>query len=240
MNRQVLGVIAFTFLMLGATAPHVCAESANPRLDFVTEYIREISAQENIRANAEKEIANVSTQGGQSTELRSGIHASTLMQIELRSDIQMLSGMHLDLDPSLNKLIPSLIKAWEEKVRLHQRMIDISSAFVAAGNIPKPGVHYRQMVAEMPKLRAYLESIDQTVMKGTPLVFLVLVDPRPDSKNQLSHLLITKAERAELLRSLTSAFGEKLEEKDAGYASAVGLKIFLSSKNYKCADELWE
>jgi hypothetical protein len=121
-------------------------------------------------------------------------------------------------------------------VRLHQE----HHAGRPTARDPLPGVDY-EFLAELPKLRAFLENDDQTLFQATPLVFGMLIDERPDSKNHASHLLITKAERSELLRSLDAAFGQKLDDKKPNYVvgSAALLKAFLS-KNFKCADEPWE
>jgi hypothetical protein len=235
MKLSIAGTIAFTLLIVSAT-PHVRAEAADPRLQFVTEYIRELSAQEDIRANSAKELEQASTTNDQ---LTSCIHGSTQFQLELHSDIAMLKGMQgMHLTAPLDTLLPSIIDVYNQKIALNQRLVDVCSTFIGG---PRPGVDYDKMVAEMPQLRAFLESMDETLFKATPLVFAVLIDQREDSKHHVSHLLITKAERLELLHYLAAAFGQKLEEEKPNYvvSSALLLKEFLS-KDYKCADEPWE
>jgi hypothetical protein len=230
---QVAGTIAFTLLIVSA-APHVRAEAANPGLEFVTEYIRQLSAQENIRADGEKELAGASTPNDQFTSF---IHAGTAMQIELQTEIQILNGMP-HFNPPFDTLVPTLTEMYQRKFDWYQRLIDICATMLGS---PKPGVDYGALVAEVPKVRAFLESEDQTLLPITTLAFGLLIDERPDSKNHASHLLITKAERSDLLHSLAAAFGPKLDEKNPNYVvgSAVLLKGFLS-KNFKCADEPWE
>jgi hypothetical protein len=97
-----------------------------------------------------------------------------------------------------------------DKIELHQRLIEISNNFVGGS---KPGVDYDKLAAEMPKIRAKLEYVDRTIFEATPLVFATLIVQKPDSKNHVSHLIITKAERARLLESLTDRFGSKLDQK---------------------------
>jgi hypothetical protein len=117
-------------------------------------------------------------------------------------------------------------------------MIDISSAFLVG---PKPDVDYGKLAAEMPKIRAELEYIDHTLFDATALIFATLIDPKPDSKNHLSHLIITKAERAKLIDELTGAFGSKLDQKDQNFtvSAASVLKAYFL-KDYKCSDQPWE
>ena len=72
--------------------------------------------------------------------------------------------------------------------------------------------------------------------------FGLLIDQRADSKNHASHLIITKAQRAELLQAIDESFGKKLDDKNANdlVSSGVILKQLLTKKGYKCADEPWE
>ncbi len=45
-----------------------------------------------------------------------------------------------------------------------------------------------------------MEDIDKTIFTNvTPLVFATLIDRKPDSRNHVSHVVITKAQRADLL-----------------------------------------
>jgi hypothetical protein len=55
----------------------------------------------------------------------------------------------------------------------------------------------------------------------------------------MSRMTGTKAERAKLVRDLTTSFGKKMEAKDQNYivSSATVLRDYLQKKGYKCADE---
>jgi len=200
-----------------------------PHLAFVTEYIRELAAIENIRASAEQEPKPDAV-------LSNAIYTSTRLQLELRSQIKMLQGLRLN--SPFDTLIPNLAGFYTHKIALHQRLIDISSAFMEG---PNPGVDYGKLGTEIPKIRAELNDLDHTLFQAASLVCATLIDMKPDSKNHASHLIITKAEREGLVSSLTTNFGSKLDQKDQNYtvASASLLKGFLL-KDYKCSDEPWE
>jgi hypothetical protein len=203
-----------------------------PHLKFVTEFIRELAAIENLRAAPEQE----NKPDDQDNAFANAIYLSTRMQIELRSQIATLKTMRLN--GSFDRLIPSLIGFYERKVPLYGRFININTAFL--GN-PKPDVDYGKLAAEVPKLRAELDFIDESLLRLTPLVFATLVDMKPDSQNHVSHLIITKADRAQLLTTLETAFGSKLDQKDPTFtvAAAVVLKAGLL-KDFKSSDEPWE
>ena len=148
----------------------------------------------------------------------------------------MLKGMRLK--PPFDDLTKAITGFYEQKVALHQSMIDISSAFVGG---PKPDVDYGKLAAEMPKIRASLEFVDNAIFEATPLVFATLIDQKPDSRNHASHLIITKAERTKLLDDIAARFGSKLDQKNQNttVSAASVLKAYLL-KDFKCSDDPWE
>jgi hypothetical protein len=208
------------------------APPETPHLEFVTEYIRQLAAIEDVRAAGEQELK----QGSQDDMFPIAIHNSTAMQLELKSQVRMLQGMRLA--PPFEKLISTVTEFDGHKIELHQRLIDISSDFVGG---PKPGVDYNKLAVEIPKIRAELEYLDRAIFEATPLVFATLIDQKPDSKNHASHLIITKAERARLLESLTNRFGSKLDQKEQNsiISAASVLKAYLL-KDFKSSDEPWD
>ena len=202
-----------------------------PHLEFVTEFIRELAAIQDIREAAESDLK----QDPQAV-FSNCIHSSTLMQLELGSHISQLKGMRLD-DP-FSDLIPNIIESYQDKIELWQQMIDICSAFVGG---PKPNVDYTKLAADMPKTRAKLDFIDKALFEATPAIFMTLIDSKPDSNGHASHLIITKAERAALIKQIDTDFGSKLDEKGANYtvSAAWVLKKGLQ-KDFKCSDDPWD
>ena len=222
-------MVAFAALLpptFGAEKPET------PHLAFVTEYVRELGEFETLRAAGEQEQAA----GKEDEVFANAIHTSTSIQLELGSQIRMLKGMLLK--PPFDELTKNLAGFYAQKMELHQRLIDISTAFLGG---PKPGADYEKMAAEMPKIRASLEFVARAIVEATPLIFATLIDQRPDSKNHVSHLIITKAEKAKLLDDLTIRFGSKLDQKSQNFtvSAASVLKAYLL-KGFKCSDEPWE
>src|SRR5713226_9411671 len=107
-------------------------------LVFVTEYIRELSAIENIRDSGEQELKH-----DPNSTFSNMIHSSTLFQLELGSQIRMLRAMRLK--PPFDQLIPNTIAFYEHKIVLWKRMAEIGSAFIGG---PRPGVDYAKLAAE--------------------------------------------------------------------------------------------
>lgn len=224
--------MANALLFAGAVclaSPAWSAETSH--LAFVTEYVRELSEIENARAAGANELSTAATEA---ETLLVAIHTGTVIQLRLRADIGILEQTHLDAP--FEELIPNIMRFYEEKIALHQKMIDIASAFLAA---PKPNVDYGQMVAEMPKLRALLDEVNRALVEETPAVFATLIDLRPDSEGHVSHLIITRSERDELENELTTDFGRQLGQKNQDYivGAASVLYTYLAKKGYKTADE---
>ena len=94
----------------------------------------------------------------------------------------------------------------------------------------------------MPEITAEMEYADESIFKMTPLVFATLINNKPDTKNHLSHLIITKAEGKKLVDSINSRFGSSLSEKNQNWtvSSASVLKTYLAENGYKFSDDPWK
>lgn len=229
---RIAASIVFAFILtVGAPLTLGVEKPETSHLVFVTEYIRELSALENIRDSGEQELK----QNPNST-LSNMIHSGTLFQLELASQIRMLRGMNLKTP--YDWLIPSLIAYDQRKVLIWQRVTNIGSAMMAG---PKPGVDYGKLAAEMPQLRAQLDYIDKGLMTVSASAFATLIDLKEDSKGHASHLIITKEERAELLDHINTDFGPKLDEKEQNWVvSAASVLRGYLLKDFKSSDEPWE
>jgi hypothetical protein len=211
------------------------AKPETPHLEFVSEYIRELAAVEEIRSKGEEE--NNQDKKDDKLPFAGAVHTSTLFELELRSQVKMLKSMRLN-DP-FDTVIASITTVYEDKIALWRRMREIARTFIGG---PKDGVDYDKLAAEMPEIRAKLEYLDQTLFKDvTPLVFATLIDRKEDSKGHASHLIITKEEKAGLISKLDDSFGAKLDLKNQNYtvSAASVLRDYLN-KDFKCSDEPWD
>jgi hypothetical protein len=218
-----------------ATARARPVKPETPHLEFVSEYIRELAAVEEIHAKGEEE--NNQDKKDDQLPFSGAVHTSTLFELELGSQVKMLKGMRLNTP--FDTVIPSITTVYEEKIVLWRRMREIASAFIGG---PKDGVDYGKLAAEMPQIRAKLEYLDQTLFQDvTPLVFATLIDMKADSKGHANHLIIAKEERAGLISKLNDSFGAKLDQKNQNYtvSAASVLRDYLN-KDFKCSDEPWD
>jgi hypothetical protein len=204
---------------------------AQASLAFVTEYVRELFAIENIRASGEQALS----QSTNEEKFSNAIYTSKRMQFELRLQIDILKGMHLD--PPFETLIPNIIKFDESKIELLQRLIDISSAFISG---PKPGVDYGKLAADMPQIRAAKDYIDQSLFESTPLIFATLIDMKADAQNHASHLIITRVEREKLLNDITIDFGSKLDMENPNFQVGAAAILKEGLLKHQSSDDPWE
>jgi hypothetical protein len=216
----------------GKTAKPAKPETSH--LVFVKEYIREITTDEELMTSVQKELSEDKTTDQQ---LSTDIYASKSIQLELRSQIAMLKSMRLD--PPYETLIPDLVSFYQHQIELQQSLLEISSKFLAG---PKPGVEYSALAAKMPQVRAELEATQKGVFEATPLVFMTLLDMKPDSQDHVSHLIITKQEKSDLQSDLNIVLKDQPDDKGDHdyYISAAMVLRAAFLKGYKCADEPWQ
>jgi hypothetical protein len=232
-------VLATLLLLAGVAAGQTKPAHAptpkpeTPHLRFVKEYVHELMEDESLKVTGQKELSEAKTTEEQ---ISTGIYFSKSVQLELGSQIRMLNGMRLA--KLFETLIPDLIGFYQRQVELHQSLIDINSKFIAG---PRSAVDYSALAAKLPQIRAELEQTQKAVFEATPLVFMTLIDPKPDSQDHVSHLLTTKAEKADLQDQLDIMLKDEPDKGDHDYyiGAAMVLRGGLQ-KAHKCADEPWD
>lgn len=216
------------FALFAFTSPSYAQE--NPHYDVVHEYIRQLGAIHGLQETAARETA---TSKNQMADI---IRNGTRLQLELRTSVNVFKGMKLS-SPN-ETLLPTVIRFYEKKIELLDDLIEIASQFIVGS--PKPGVDYAQLTAATPKITANIEHIDKALFGTSPLFFALLIDDKPDKKGHLSHLIITKAQRKQLVDSINSLFGARLNAKNQNYtvSTASLLKTYLL-KDFKSSDDPW-
>jgi hypothetical protein len=223
-------VLTIALLFCATTTCRADTPTDTPHIEFVHEFIRELGELESLRTRAAIDLKQKDT-----NVFMEGIHFSTLTQIALRTHISILGDMHFA--PPFDQLVPQIIGYAKMKIGLHDRLIAISTEFISG---PKPGADYGKLGAEMPQVRAQMESIDHSFLTMSSLVFAMLISDKPDSAGHMSRLTITKADRQNLLSQLHTAFGAKLDQKDPDdlVNAAWVLRAYLrKDKGFKCSDE---
>jgi hypothetical protein len=226
-----------TFLMVVASVLALSSQAATQaaqtsRLEFVSEYVRELGANEDMREIAAKEMAEAGTDKNSANAAI--VRTSTRIILELNAQIAALKGM--TLDGQFANVPQSIADFYQRKIEIYKQMRAMAQAFMSG---PKPGVDYGAIAAKAPELTAMIEYIDQSLFKATPLVFAALIADKPDNQGHMSRLRITRAERDELLHHLQIEFGAKMDsaEQNTTVSSATVLRNYLSKKGYKCSDD---
>jgi hypothetical protein len=234
-KRTIAALLLLTAIAVGQTKPANTRthKPETPHLIFVKEYVRQLIDDESLKTAGEKELSEAKTLNEQ---FSTGIYFSKSMQLELRSQIAMLKSMSLN-DP-FDTLIPSLVRFYQRQIELYQSLIDIETKFLAG---PKAGVDYQALGAKMPEIRAELDDARKGVFTVAAFVFMSLIDMKADSQGHVSHLLITKAERADLEDQLNVMLKDEPDKGDHDYyISAAMVLRGAFQKGHKCADEPWD
>jgi len=224
-------------LALLSALPVLTARAGTPEtqhLEFVKLYLGQLEAVEDIREAAAKELKTDTNE----QRVADCIHTMTQYQLELSTQIPALQEVHLN--KPLDWLPDDLLALNRKKLDLYTQYGDACST-MAAG--PKPNVDYGAIVANLPKINAQVEFVDQTIFKTAPVVFATLIEQtKTNSHGGLDHLIITKSERDELVQQIKLAFGDKLSQHDQNWivSAASVLETYLEKKGYKCSDEPWD
>jgi hypothetical protein len=227
------GPVALLALAVLAASPHAYAQE-NARLAFVTQYVRHIAEMERIR-----DTALAVYKENPKDFPSSCIQSAESFNNELAAQINMMAGDEYDFKVFDHDVRKGLIEAYELKIRMYQKLSDYCGQIVGPVD-PKVDLH--KTITEIPKLNADLDTVDHSIFEGTPVMFSVLLNEKPDSQNHVSHLLITRAERDQLTSTIQNYFGKKMAQKDQNWlvSSISVLNTYLTKKGFKCADEPWQ
>ncbi len=207
-----------------------------PPYDLASEYIRELCELWEIQGKADQElIEDKASSDAGTAALMTSIRNSTRVSLAVRTNIGRLKKMRLTREPNEGTL-KLFIGAYEQKLQFHNDLINIATTFLGG---EKPGVDYGKLAAQMPKLTVMLDEVDHNLFRMNLLMFGALIDMKPDSRNQCSHLLITKKERDALVETLDSYFGASLEI-DRRYLSASASLMKKKLLEFKCSDDPWD
>lgn len=230
---------SFLLFALGALAldPAAAAVAATARAEtspfqLVQTFIRHIGAFEEDRTQAMKDMA------ADKTDFASCVRNNTTFQMDLRSAISFYRSARLSKNNLVADFPPMVADVLEQKIKIIDNLTRACQSFM----VPDPKVDYNELARNAPKLTAMSEYTDKTLFPASAGIFASLISQRPDSKNHLSHLVITRAQRDELLSDLTSHFGEKLTMAGGQIPYLIAIAQLYRDKlnEYKCADEPWE
>lgn len=207
-----------------------------PPFELFSEYVRELGELWSVQQKVDQEMAeDKGTNDPVNRQLMTSIRHSTRMSLILQTNISVLGKMRLTRKPH-EKTLGLLIGLYKQKLRLHDDFSKIASSFVGE---PKPGVDYGEMAAKLPKLNAMLENVDQTLFQTSALMFMSLIDMKEDSQKRANHLLISRAQRDELVREIDNAFGANLGN-DKRYVASTASLIKEKLLEFQTSDEPWD
>lgn len=198
-------------------------------LQFVTNYVTQLATFQNIRRNALQEMKTESAPG------MACVHNNTRYDLESAAAVVGFRRTHLiGVDADVQKIPSEFADFYELRQKTMGQMTTICSAFAEG---PKEGVDYKGLVAILPKLRAQLEYLDNSITEASPLIFATLISDVPDSKGHTSHLVITCDERKGLVSHIDDLFGQEMSDKEVSSEVQQARMIRTKVLEFKCADE---
>ena len=222
-----LHIFAIIFAACITPCVVVAAEELS-QFAFAKEYIQELGELESLRESGE-----IAVKAPGANPFSEFIYYSTRVQFALKKDISRLENLRLAA-PVADA--PNMIASFhKQKLEVHERMVEIETQLMGG---PKSDVDYGKLGAELPKLRASLDNIDESFMNLSNLVFIALIDTKPDKAGHMSKLVISSIQRQELIRQIRANFGKKLDLKIQPYlTSAASVLLGNLQKDYTCSDE---
>jgi hypothetical protein len=207
-------------------------DEKNPRIQLAREFVRELEVIYRLQETGKKELAEDNSSPGQ---LTTGIRVGTRTVLEMNESIGRLD--QIAVGGQWVKWRDLLKQLDSDRIRIFQELNQMSKAILRG---PEPGINYGAMTAHAPELNVELEQVDKSMFTMAQAMFFALVDERrlgPDGK--LHHLLLTKKERADMIKLIDKVWGQTLEDKDASYivSAARTIKYGLTRPIYKSADE---
>ena len=212
------------FAAIFALQTSAFAQDTRP-IVFITELVRDLGAVSEIRDRAGDDIEK--DQGDPFSMMQDCIKNSTSLILERRFQIEQLQQLKLS-DP-FSFLVPAIVSSWSESLSLDERMVDLCKTIFKGSDAIKD---IQFAAGEIPEIAAKMDYLDKaffdSAMRGA---ILTLVSQTPDSQGHMSLLVISKAEKNDLIREIELTFGNKLKVKNPKYlvASIVMLRHFLDN-----------
>lgn len=226
------------FVLAAAVASGQCIAApprTTPPYEFVEVFVDQLVSAHQIETQAAQDVAVARTPpDGTQLVLMSAIRSCTRMRLELA----VIAGRMLRVslaNPDLAPLPVGLADMYANKASLCDDIVRTAKTLIED---PRPGIDYGKLAAHMPEVSAQLDFINKSLFKATPIVALSMVSKEPDSKNQLSQLVITRQQGDRLIQRLQREFGDALDAKEQNWttSSASVLCTFLREKGYRFAN----
>lgn len=208
------------------------ATEKSARISLVREFIREMEALYRLQETSKKEFAEDSSASG---KLVTSIRVGTRTLFEMRDSINRLDLIGVVGQPAE---IKELLKGFhDERVKIVSELIQMTKTVLSG---PAPGVNFGAMAGRLPELTAHVEQIDKSMFTIAQPLFYALVDEgRTSADGNLHHLILTKNDRAAMIKTLDTAFDGTVDDKNATsvVSAAWAIKYGITRPIYKSADE---
>ena len=169
-----------------------------------------------------------------------GIKLDTRVLLAADNNVQQLENIRISR--ASMKEFPGLLKSMiEEKIAQTKEASEFSEEAlnVDTSDLKKATAEITKIRTRLAKFSVFDEELDKTIFNFVKAAFMVLEDiEKPNSKNNIDRLIVTKAERKDLSTKITSCFGSSINQKKQDWmvSSASVLNAGLNNK-FKSSDD---
>jgi len=212
-------------------------EQKAARIGFVSEFIRELSAAQELRELLAKSSAlDISGPPEISLILRNSTQASS----ELGTTRRLLNEDQLD--PAVDDIRVRLKKIYEQKLAMNQGIIeDAKRLLVSDRSDEERNIDYDALATKVSEFNLLNDELDESILEISRDVGVSLLDDKENERGLLDHLVLPKANRQQITKEIETTFRSSRGEKDKNSITSAAWLLhdeFLKSK-FKSADDPW-
>lgn len=215
---------------------HAAPESDAVRSAMLRAYTENLIEAHQDEEKAKRDLNAIAPGPEQTNEVMASIiQNGTTTRMNLRVALARIEGIKVS-DANFSGMLPGLITQYQAKTYLYSELIETAKTMLAG---PKSGIDYGKIAGHIPEITAQLDFVNKSLFHASTLVCLFLVSQKPDSKNQASHLGITRKEAQTTIDRLQVEFGTSMEDNQQSWTtlSAGLLRGLLRDKGYLYADD---
>jgi hypothetical protein len=230
-----LYAFALCSLLYAIPAFALTDEQKAARIAFVSEFIRELSAAQELREIlAKSSTLDITGPSEIAIILRNSTQASS----ELGTTRRLLADdQH---DPAVDDIRVRLQKTYEQKLTMNQEIIEDATKLLVGGRSDEErNIDYDALANKVSEFNSRNDELDEMIFDMSKDVGVILLDDRETERGLLDHLIVTKAERQKMAKTIEASFKSSRGDKDRDYSTSAAWLIhdeFLKSK-FKSADD---
>ncbi len=161
--------------------------------------------------------------------------------MELQAAINYLTPFQKSDKKAISAVAQNTIENYELMIANYKDSVQALEIMNNPANATNPNIDLGKMMSRVSGITAKQEYISESLFQGVTLAAMALVDLRPDKDGHCSYLLLTTAERKDLISNLDATFGVDIKDglkvgQNYTLASAAAMRELLAG-DHKSSEE---